>query len=178
MTAWRTILMVLCLEVLAASSFAEQGVSSEAQELARLNLSSGQFDQIGTQAAKIGVLLVQKSLEDRLGRKLTEDELRRLTEVFTRVFKEAMPQSEFEAHLAGEFDRYYSPQELTTLLAFYRTPLGTKALRFTSTVAEENALFAQRLTATRKDQLIERFNAEFAREFPKLGEEMQRKQRQ
>jgi hypothetical protein len=60
----------------------------------------------------------------------------------------------------------------------YRTPLGMKALRFASAVAEETALFGQRLAATRKEQLIERFNAEFAREFPKLGEELQRKQRQ
>jgi len=178
MMAWRPSVVVLCLGILAASSAGAQGVSSEAQELARLNLSSGQFDQIGTQAAKIGVLLVQKSLEDRSGRKLTEDELRRLTEVFTRVFKEAIAQSEFEDNLAGAFDRYYSPQELVELLAFYRTPLGMKALRFTSTVAEENALFAQRLTAIRKDQLNERFNAEFAREFPKLSEELQRKQKQ
>jgi len=178
MTAWRAILIVLCSGVLAASSFAAQGVSSEAQELARLSLSSGQFDQIGTQAAKVGVPPVQKAIEDRLGRKLTEDEFRRLSAVFTRVFKEALPQSEFADNLAGEFDRYYSPQELTELLAFYRTPLGMKALRFASTVAEESALFAQRLTATRKDQLIERFNAEFAREFPTLGEELQRKQKQ
>jgi hypothetical protein len=63
-------------------------------------------------------------------------------------------------------------------VAFYRTPLGMKVLRFASTVSEENALLGQRLAATRREQLIERFNAEFAREFPKLGEELQRKPRQ
>jgi len=178
MMAWRATVVALSLGILAASFVAAQGVSSEAQELARLSLSSGQFDRIGTQAAKIGVLPIQKALEGRLERQLTEDESRRLTEMFTRVFKEAIPQSELESNLAGEFDRYYTPQELTELLAFYRTPLGMKALRFTSTVADENALFAQRLTATRKEQFIERFNAEFAREFPKLSEEMQRKQKQ
>jgi hypothetical protein len=179
MTAWRATVVVLSLGVLAASSSsAAQGVSSEAQELARLSLSSGQFDRIGTQAGKIGVLPVQKAIEDRWGRKRTEDELRRLTEVFTRVLKETIPQSDFEENLAGQLGQYYSPQELRELLDFYRTPLGMKALRFASAVAEETALFGQRLAATRKEQLIERFNAEFAREFPKLGEELQRKQRQ
>jgi hypothetical protein len=178
MQAWRATVVVLCLETLAVSSGAAQGVSSEAKELARLSLSSGQFDLSGTQAAKIGVLPVQRAIEDRLGRKLTEDESRRLTEVFTRAFKQTIPQSEYEENLAGQFARYYSPQELTELVAFYRTPLGMKALRFASTVSEENALFVQRLATARTAQLIERFNAEFAREFPKLGEELQRKQRE
>jgi hypothetical protein len=67
MTAWRDTVVVLSLGVLAASSSsAAQGVSSEAQELARLSLSSGQFDRIGTQAGKIGVLPVQKAIESGL----------------------------------------------------------------------------------------------------------------
>jgi len=177
MTAWRAILMVLCLGVLAAASSAEQGAQSEAQELARLSFASGQFDQIRAQAAKVGVLPLKTAIEGRLGRQLSEDELRRLTEVFTRVFKESIPQSEYEDNLAGQLSRYYSQQELADLLAFYRTPLGMKALRFASTAGEENALMVQRLMASRQAEFIERFNAEFAREFPKLSEEMQRKSR-
>lgn len=178
MTAWRTLLIVVCLGGLAASSAAAQGVSSEAQELARLSFSAGQFDQIATQAGKLGVVPLKAVIEGRLGRQLTADELRRLTEVFTRVFKEAIAQSEYEDGLAGQFSRYYSSQELRELLAFYRTPLGMKALRFGSTAMEESTLMVQRLMATRQAELIERFNAEFAREFPKLSEELQRKQRQ
>lgn len=176
MTVWRAILVLLVLVIQTASSAAAQGSSAEAQELAHLSLSSGEFDRIATQAGRAGVLPVKAAIEGRVGRQLTDDEFRRLAEVFTRVFKEAIPQSEYEDNLAGQLSRYYSPQELTELLAFYHTPLGMKALHFVSTVSEENALFAQRLTAARKDRLIERFNAEFAREFPKLGEELQRKQ--
>jgi hypothetical protein len=178
MTAWRATVVILCLGILAASSVAAQGVSPEAKELARLTLSSGPFEQFGTRAGKAGALQVQTGLEDRLERKLTEDESRRLTEVFTRVLKETIPQSEFEENLAGQVARYYSPQELTELVAFYRTPLGMKVLRFMSTFAEENALVTQQLAATRREQLIERLNAELARELPKLGEELHRKPRQ
>jgi hypothetical protein len=91
---------------------------------------------------------VQKAIEDRLGRKLTEDELRRLTEVFTRVLKETIPQFDFEENLAGQFGQYDSPQELRELLDFYRAPLGMKALRFASAVAEENRTIRP---ATRRD---------------------------
>jgi len=178
MTAWRAVLIVLCWGFLAVSAFAEQDASPEAQELARLSFASGQFDQIITQAAKVGVLPVKTAIEGRLGRQLSEDELRRLTEVFTRVFKEGIPQSDYEDNLAGQLSRYYSLQELRELVTFYRTPLGMKALRFTSAVRDDNALMVQRLMASRQAQLIERFNAEFAREFPKLSEELQRKSRQ
>ena len=63
MTAWRATVVVLSLGVLAASSSsAAQGVAAEAQGPARLSLSSGQFDRIGTQAGQIGVLPVQKAI--------------------------------------------------------------------------------------------------------------------
>jgi hypothetical protein len=177
MTAWRAILIVLCLGVLTASAFAAQEASSEAQELARLTFATGQFDQTLTQLAKVGVLPMKTVLEGRLGRQLTEDESRRLTEVFTRVFKEVIPQSEYEGNMAGQFSRYYSLQELRELLTFYRTPLGMKVLRFASTVTDENVRLVQWLVGSRQAELNGRFNAEFAREFPKLSEELQRKQR-
>lgn len=178
MMTWRAVLIVLVWGVLAASSFAEQDASPEAQELARLSFASGQFDQIVTQAAKLGVLPVKTGIEGRVGRQLSDDEFRRLTEVFTRVFKEGIPQSDYEDSLAGQLSRYYSLQELRELVTFYRTPLGMKALRFASVAMNDSALTVQRLMASRQALLIERFNAEFAREFPKLIEELQRKQRQ
>jgi hypothetical protein len=53
-----------------------------------------------------------------------------------------------------------------------------KVLRFASTVTDENVRLVQWLVGSRQAELYGRFNAEFAREFPKLSEEMQRKQKQ
>jgi hypothetical protein len=172
------VILWLAVEVLAPTPTAAQSESPEARELASLTFSSDRFDLFLTQAARVGTFPIKAALEGRLGRQLTEDESRRLSEVFLRIFKDTIHQSEVEAHFAGLFVRYYSAEELKELVAFYRTPLGLKTLRFSSfTAAESNAWFHQ-VTATRKREFAERFNAEFAREFPALNREREHKQRQ
>jgi uncharacterized protein len=171
------VILWLAVGLLAPSSAAAQSESSEAKELARLTFSSGS-DVVFTQAAKVGTLSLKAALEGRLGRQLTEDESSRLNEVYLRVFKETVPRSEFEAQYVDFYTRYYSPQELKDLLAFYRSPLGMKVLRFSSVSNEERSAGLQRVMASRQREFVERFNAEFAREFPALNRELEHKQRQ
>jgi hypothetical protein len=76
------------------------------------------------------------------------------------------------------YARYYSPQELKDLVAFYRTPLGMKVLRFSGASSAERSAALQRLIASRHREFIERFYAEFARELPALNQELEDKQRQ
>ena len=171
------IILGLALGLLAPSLATAQSQSPEARELASMTLLSGTFDNLSTQAGKMGTVNVKAALEGNLGRQLTEDESRRLNELFVRLFKETFSQSDYEAHLADVFGRYYAPQELKELVAFFRTPLGMKALRFSSVLDEESSAWAQRLIASRQRQLAERFNAEFAREFPALYQELERRRR-
>jgi hypothetical protein len=124
------VVLWLAVEFLAPTPTAAQSESPEAMELASLVFSAGQFDLLVTQAGKAGTVPMKAALEWRLGRQLTEDESRRLSEVFLRTFKDTFPQSEYEAHFAGLFVRYYSAEDLKELVAFYRTPLGLKTLRF------------------------------------------------
>jgi uncharacterized protein len=172
------VILWLAVGLLAPAPTAAQSESPEARELASLTFSSGQFDLLLPQAARAGMPPVRAALERRLGRQLTEDELRRVSEIFLRVFTDTIPRSEYEAHFADQFVRYYSPQELKGLVAFYRTPLGLKTLRFTSVTVTENSAWAQQVVAARQRDLVERFNAEFARELPALNQELQQKPRQ
>ena len=171
------LILWLAVGLSASTQTAAQSESPEARELASLTLSSGPFERLVTQLGMAGMPPVKAALEGNLGRQLTEDESKRLSELFIRIVKDTIHQSEFEAHFAGLFVRYYSPQELKELVAFYRTPLGLKALRFTSvTTAETNAWFHQ-LSVARQREIAERFKAEFAREFPALSRELEQKQR-
>jgi len=128
-------LVILCLALglVAPAPTAAQSESPETRELASLTFSSsGQFALFLTLARMAGTSPVKVALEGRLGRQLTEDESRRPNEVFLRIFSDTIPQSEFEAHFADLLVRYHSPEELKALVAFYRTPLGLKMLRFSS----------------------------------------------
>jgi hypothetical protein len=170
------VILSLAVALLAPAQAAGQGESREAKELASLIFSSGQFDQFVTLGARAGTFPVKASLERRLGRQLTDDESRRVGEIFLRVFQETIPRSDFEAHTVDLITRYYSQQELKELVAFYYTPLGQKALRFAS--VSTTAKWVQQMTAAREHEFIKRFNAEFARELPMLNQELQQKPRQ
>ena len=86
-----------------------------------------------------------------------------------------MPRADFEAQYVDFLARYYSVQEMKDLVAFYRTPLGVKVLRFSSVSNEESSI--QRMMAGRQREFVKRLTAEFAREFPALNRELERKQR-
>lgn len=160
------VVLWLAVEFLAPTPTAAQSESPEARDLASLIFSSGQFDLLVTQAARAGTVPMKAALEWRLGRQLTEDESRRLSEVFLRTFKDTFPQSEYEAHFADLFVRYYSAEDLKELVAFYRTPLGLKTLRFSAITMMETRAWVHQVIAARQREFAERFRAEFVREFP------------
>jgi len=172
------VILWLAVGLLAAAPTAAQSESPEARELASLTFSSGQFDLVLTQAARAGMLPAKAALEGRLGRRLTEDESRRVSEILLRIFKDTFPQSEYEAHFADLYVRYYSPVELKELVALYHTPLGLKMLRFSSITGTENSAWIHQMIAARQREFAERFNAEFAREFPAPNRELEHQQRQ
>jgi hypothetical protein len=172
------VVLWLAVEFLAPTPTAAQSESPEARELASLIFSAGQFDLLVTQAARAGAVPMKAALEWRLGRQLTEDESRRVSEVFLRTFKDAFPQSEYEAHFAGLFVRYYSAEDLKELVAFYRTPLGLKTLRFSAITMMETRAWVHQVIAARQREFAERLKAELVREFPALSPELEHKRRQ
>jgi hypothetical protein len=172
------VILWVVVGLLAPASTAAQSESPEARELASLAAAVGTFDSTYTEASTVATSMMKSSLERRLGRQLSDDESRQLGALFLRLIKETVPQSDLETNYVDRVSRYYSPQELKDLVAFYRTPLGTKVLRFQVATNAEEATGAQRIAGTHFREFRERFAAEFAREFPAINRELERKQRQ
>ena len=171
------VILSLAGGLLTASLTAAQDDSLEAREIASLLFTSDSFDPVFSQAAKVGTSIMKVGLEGRLGRQLSEDEARRLEEIFTRAAKEVIPRSDFEAHYVDLLVQHFAPQELKDLAAFYRTPLGAKVLRFSSVMIAEGNAGVQRILKAHERDFHERFRAEFMREFPALRQELERQQR-
>lgn len=168
----------LAVALFAPGSTAAQGESPEARELASLIFSPAAYDLIFTNAAQLGALTAKAGLEERLGRSLTDDELRRLGELCLRLFNRLGPsRAQIEAIYVDFFARYYSVQERKDLIAFYRTPLGVKVLRFPVAITDELRPAIERLMASSQPEFVRRFGPEFARKFPDLHRELEQKQR-
>ena len=172
------VILWVVVGLFAPSPTAAQSESPEARELASLAAAAGTFDIMYTQASTVATSIMKSSLEARLGRPLSDDESRQLGELFLRLIKETVPQSDFEGNYVDVLGRYYSPQELKDLVAFYRTPLGMKALRFGPATNAENAAAGRRIMGAHDREFRERFTAEFLREFSTINKELQHKQRQ
>lgn len=167
--------LALALGLLWGVPAAAQGTPPEARDLARLVFTSGTFEAIMTQAGKIGSQVVRAGIEGRVQRQFTEDEASRLQGLFTRLMKEAAPQQDWEILYATLISRHFSADEMRDMAAFYRTPLGAKALRLSGVMTTEGATAGEQLMKSRQHVLGQRFDAEFTREFPALAREMERK---
>lgn len=172
-------LLLLVLLSSAPAAVAQTGpvgtlLSADALDIARAVLTAGTFDTIMTQAGKIGSQVVRASLEGRLARSLTASEASRLQDLFTRLLRETAPQSEWETLYATLISRNFTPDELRELAAFYRTPLGSRVTRLSGVMMTEGAAAGERLMKSREREMVQRFGAEFAREFPALSREIER----
>ncbi|MBI2159945.1 MAG: DUF2059 domain-containing protein [Candidatus Rokubacteria bacterium] len=72
--------------------------------------------------------------------------------------------------------RHFSRDEMRDLAAFYRAPLGAKAIRLSGVLVTEGAVAGERLMKSREREFGERFGAEFSREFSALSRELERQQ--
>ena len=173
-----SVVVLLTVALLMPVSAAAQSESPEARDLASLTLSSATYDLIFSNATQMGALTAKVGVEGRLGRQLTEDETRRLGEFFAGLWKRVGPtRAQIEALYVDFLARYYSVKEMKDLLAFYRTPLGVKTLRFPTASNEELRPAIERLITSSQPDFVRLFTAEFPQEFPELIQEFDRKQR-
>ena len=93
-----------------------------------------------------------------------------------RLMKEAAPKPEWEMLYGTLIARHFSRDEMRDLAAFYRTPLGAKALRLSGVLVTEGAAAGERLMKSREREFGEGFGAEFSREFPAPSREIERQQ--
>jgi hypothetical protein len=126
------------------------------------------------QASVAAFGVVKAGMEGRLARQLSTGEAERLHAIIARLLKEVVPKAQFEALYANLLAQHYSPAELKDLIAFYRTPLGAKLARLMAVLTTAGAARGEALFGSHEREFGERFAAEFAREFPALGRELER----
>ena len=148
-----------------------------ARELARLVFTSTTFDGGIALAGASGSRSIRADVEKQLRRRLTESEASRLQSLVTQLTKEVVSQEEWEKLFAARLTRQFSADELRALLAFYRTPLGVKALSLSDIMVREAAATANRLMKSREHDFHQRFGVAFEREFATLSGEIRQSQR-
>src|SRR5687767_8946671 len=86
--------------VLSAAPAAGQDASPVARELARLVFTSATFDGTVKLADVLGSQVLRVNVENRVGRRLTEQEASRLEGVSASVTREIIPQGDWETLFA------------------------------------------------------------------------------
>ena len=168
-------LLVLLLVVVACPpAWTQDRSTPEAHELARLILSSGTFEAVMTQAGSAATIVVIAAVEGRLRRSLSADERSELRTLLTQVTKDTLPWDLWEALYAGLYSKYASPAEITELLAFYKTPLGRRALSLNVILTTAGAEAGRNLAKSREQEFQTRFMDALAKTMPGLKAELER----
>src|SRR5215831_21174366 len=173
----RAMVMVCnCLFILAAIAApltcAQERPSPEAHELARHILSSGLFDAGSSQAASVSTAPVIVALQDRLKRSLSDEERSQLRSLMIQVMKDTLPWDVWEDLYADLYTKHASPTEITELLAFYKTPLGRRALSLSVILAIQGGDAGRTLGKSHENEFRNRFMDAFGKTMPALKAEL------
>lgn len=161
---WAGLLLVSVISARGAN-----GQASPYRQLVKVMFASGVFDLGLSRASQADTSAVRAQLEQQFGRQLTDDEVKRLQRLVTRVLLEVFPQSFWEDMYADMLSKQVSVTDTRELLAFYGTPLGQKTLRLAARLTAEAGEASQRVLKAREHEFNQRFIAEFQQEFPKLN---------
>jgi hypothetical protein len=134
-------------------------------ELAHMAFSSGLFDVMINQGVEQGSQAVAVNMHRHLGRELTKSEYDKMKFAFREAFLQTYPVSEWEAPVADLYGKHLNAQELTEIIAFYKTPIGKRALELQGLMATEGEKMGIRIVEKKKDQ----FGDAFVKEIEKAG---------
>ena len=82
-----------------------------------------------------------------------------------RTFAGVFPTALFEDELVSAYAKHFTEADAKELLRFYRTPIGSKAIRVAAVLTGEGAAIGQRLAQSRQAEFAQRLRDELAREF-------------
>jgi len=169
------VIAILVIETLSALPVGAQDRSTpEAHELARLILSSGLFDVVVAQSGGVATGPVIIAIQDRLRRPLSTDERSQLRNVVTQALKDTLPWDAWEGVYADLYSKNASAAEIAELLAFYKTPLGRRALSLSVILATQAAEAGGALAKSHEKEFITRFMDVFGKTMPGLKAELDR----
>lgn len=135
------------------------------RELVHVATGSDVTGAMFQQIAQALVPGLKPALERRLGRPVSPAEERKLIDVVRRTFAGVFPTALFEDELVSAYARHFTEADAKELLRFYRTPIGSKAIRVAAVLTGEGAAIGQRLAESRQAEFAQRLRDELAREF-------------
>ena len=144
------------------------GSGDEALVTARGEAVAGARDEAVAMFQQIARTLVpglRPALESQLRRPVSAAEERKLVDVIRRTFAGVFPIALFEDELVSVYAKQFSEAEAKALLRFYRTPVGSKAIRVASVLTGEGAAIGERLAQSRQAEFAQRLRDELAHEF-------------
>src|SRR5919197_5993734 len=132
------------------------------RELVHMAAGSGVSDAMFQQIARALVPGLRPALERQLGRPVSPAEERKLGDVIRRTFAGVFPTALFEDELVSVYAKHFSEADARELLRFYRTPVGSKAMRVAAVLTREGAAIGQRLAQSRQAEFAQRLRDELA----------------
>ena len=135
------------------------------RELVHMATGSDLTDAMLQQIAQALVPGLKPALERQLRRPVSPAEERKLIDVVRRTFAGVFPTALFEDELVSAYAKHFTEADAKELLRFYRTPIGSKAIRVAAVLTGEGAAIGQRLAQSRQAEFAQRLRDELAREF-------------
>jgi len=169
-----SLLALLLVIVVPPKARAQDRATPEAHELAGLILSSGMFDALMAQAGLTAAAPIITVIEGHLRRSLSDDERSQLRSIVTQVMKDTLPWAAWEGLYAHLYSKHASPTEITELLAFYKTPLGRRALSLGVILAIQGGDAGRTLGKSHENEFRNRFMDAFGKTMPALKAELER----
>lgn len=137
-----------------------------AVDLAQVMVDANLRRELDEQVTASLTTAVATTLQERLNRRLQDQEWRMVAEIARRFVAETLPSARTEELAATVYARQFDEAELRELLGFQRSAVGRKASRLAPVVAAETAQAIEE--EIRKSPALPRMLAELQRAFPVL----------
>ncbi len=144
-------------------------VKGPARELARLMLDDAMRRTVSDQVSGHMAQAIGTTLQDRLNRRLHEDEWAAVVAIVKRFVADTFPASRTEEITAAIYARHFSEAELAELVRFQGSDVGRRSTQLAPLIATETA---QAIDAEiKRSPAVPRLLTELQREFPVLRTE-------
>ena len=157
---------LLATGIVAGHALAQDGASRPARELAHLMLDDAMRRAVAEQVALHMAQAIGGTLQERLNRRLYDDEWATVASIVKRFVSDTFPPSRTEEITAAIYTRHFSEAELAELVRFQRSDVGRRSAQLAPVIASETA---QAIDAEiKRSAAVPRLLDELQREFPVL----------
>lgn len=136
----KKLLLILCVVVLSSTSFAQTNTKTE--KLKKLLVVSG-TGELGIQAMKNMVSIFKQSYGN-------------VGDEFWNEFLKEVSADELIGLLVPIYDKYYTEEDVTQLIAFYQSPLGKKMVQVLPGINQESMVAGQEWGKRLSEKVVNR----------------------